>query len=509
MNCQDISQLVDTCRSSGRDKAELRAAEAHVRTCRSCAAVWGAHWRLAEVTVPPMPAELRQRCRELVRLPVQAQGAGRSRRLVLIGGLLAVAAAAAILIMFMHGAPAPESLFQTEGAGSRSTPALMPAVVSGPGTSADAVAQEETSAAGQSASALPLLPVPAEPDNRAMKDLALQKLVQRHPELVEGPALEGKRFLGGIAMRPDGDVIASAVRLPDGIDAYELDHEISRLLPTDGGITQIPRRPKGTVLPDGRTLRADLTLNPVVVPANYNASRSTNRVREILGDRYNHLLLPNAGGMLNRLTILLAPDGTVLKESVELERQTITYRETRSDDPKDVARVAESRAKALGIDVDQIGLMGSTRIEDGTIKLVANGTPGGFVDDRRRELLISYVWRRGSGESSPTLGQRGVAKPPVDLASALTIVERQIPEAFTTSAEGPDICMVVMAANGEFVRAGRVQRYGGAEMNARQLVPGVKITSSKSVRLTNKDDVTVDVLFFWEHPATSREKLAN
>jgi hypothetical protein len=300
-----------------------------------------------------------------------------------------------------------------------------------------------------------------------VEDLALQKLVQRHPELVEGPDLEGTSyFMAVMAMRPDGDVISSAVRIPAGWNGYELDHELYRTLPTDAGNTLIARRNKHTRIPDGRSLRADLNFRIVAVPAGYNASRSTNRVREILGNRYNHLLLPSADRVLNRLNILLAPDGTILREHVELERQEITFTETRADDPKDVARVAEERAKRLGVDVTQIGLMGTTSIEDGTIKLVDNGTPGGFVDDKRRQLMVSYAWQRGSGESSPTLKQNSVTKPPVDLSTALVIVEREIPEAFSVRPVGAETWMVVLTANGQFIRAGRVQMYGTAEMMA-------------------------------------------
>jgi hypothetical protein len=116
--------------------------------------------------------------------------------------------------------------------------------------------------------------------------------------------------------------------------------------------------------------------------------------------------------------------------------------------------------------VTQIGLMGTTSIEDGTIKLVDNGTPGGFVDDKRRQLMVSYAWQRGSGESSPTLKQNSVTKPPVDLSTALVIVEREIPEAFSVRPVGAETWMVVLTANGQFIRAGRVQMYGTAEMMA-------------------------------------------
>jgi hypothetical protein len=153
--------------------------------------------------------------------------------------------------------------------------------------------------------------------------------------------------------------------------------------------------------------------------------------------------------------------------------------------------------------------MGSTRIEDGTVRLVNDGTPTGFVEDKRRELRVSYAWKRGSGESSPTLGQDGVTKPPVDLASALTIVEKQIPDAFTAKPVGSETLMVVLDANGQLIRAGRVDMNGNTpDMMARQLVPGVKTTAFTTVRLTNKAGAAADVRFVWEVPeagATARE----
>jgi hypothetical protein len=504
MNCQDISRIADSGRINALDDKERRAADEHVLACRSCAAVWGVQARLAMLPVPSMPAELRLRCRASAMLPAQTRTARGTRRLVLIGSVLGLAAAAGILLMSMQGtdAPAPASIAAATVTESAQAPAA-PAEVAHDAAAVGTGAAAPIEALPAQRADLPLVPMPAGMNEHAMEDLALQKLVQRHPELVEGPDLEGRSyFQAAMAMRPDGDVLSSAVRIPSGSNAYELDYELYRTMPTDAGKTLISNPPKHTVVPDGRSLRANLNFRIVVVPAGYNAARSTNRVRELVGNRYNHLLLPSSGNVLNRLTILLAPDGTILKESVELERQEITRTPPRADDPKDVARVAEDMANRLGTDASEIGLMGSTFIDDGTIKLVDNGTPGGFVDDRRRQLMISYAWKRGSSESSPTLRQDGVTRPPVDLPSALAIVERQIPEAFTRKTTGTEGFMVILAQNGQFVRAGRIKMEGTPGMMADQLVPGVKVKqdSFTTVRLTNKTGATADVRFVWALP---------
>lgn len=94
MNCQDISRIANSGRFDELDEAQLRALEAHAMSCRSCAVEWGAHRRVVELPVPPMPPELRQQCQAMAILPPQARRARNTRRLILIGSFVAAAAAA-------------------------------------------------------------------------------------------------------------------------------------------------------------------------------------------------------------------------------------------------------------------------------------------------------------------------------------------------------------------------------------------------------------------------------
>jgi hypothetical protein len=510
MNCQDIARIVDTGGFGGLSEAERDAAEAHALSCRSCAPAWGVHSRLARLRIAPMPAELAVRCRTMAALPARAQDRPSLRRLTVVGGLVALAAAAGILAIRIAGTPDPGlppfagTTTQVTAPDQTSASEVVPAEVPAGSAVAPSLPMPEESTQAQPP-ALPLLPMPAMLDVRQRYD-TLQIAVARHPELVEGPAMDGV-FAVGILMRADGSVISSTAQPAKGENIRAVSADLERTLPRDGGVTFNVNRSRDTSLPDGRSLRADVRMRIAMVPDGYDLLRSNVRVLEILGDRYADLMLPAVDGHLNRLTVFLAEDGSIQREKVGRESANRQNSRTfRADDPNDVASMAERIASQLELDVGQIGLFGMTSLENGTLTVVMDEFGNSRADDKRRMLLVEYAWPRREGEAGPRWGQGSVVgsqRSKVDPATALLIVERVIPEAFAPRDPAMGSPTVVLTAKGEFIRAGHVlsKPYEPVQKSLQdQLVPGVQFGYFTEVRLTDKSGAATDVIFAWEAP---------
>lgn len=102
MNCQDISRTLESGNVNALGAAERQACEAHAASCPHCGPEWVVYTRLAAITVPAMPPLLISRCEALLlEQPTAAQQRGGRggvrRRFVLIGALVALSAAAAML----------------------------------------------------------------------------------------------------------------------------------------------------------------------------------------------------------------------------------------------------------------------------------------------------------------------------------------------------------------------------------------------------------------------------
>lgn len=114
MNCQEIARVLDSRDVNGLSAVERDACDAHAMSCPRCAPTWVVYTRLAAIPVPPMSPEFVARCEALAMTPGRVTPLRRaSSRGVLIGTILVVAAAAAMLSMrLMDGqpdAPAAES----------------------------------------------------------------------------------------------------------------------------------------------------------------------------------------------------------------------------------------------------------------------------------------------------------------------------------------------------------------------------------------------------------------
>jgi hypothetical protein len=514
MNCQQISRIADSGSFSKLGAVELGEAEAHASSCARCAAVWGAHAGLATLPIPEMPAELTLRCRTLAALPANNTRRPMMRRLTVVGSLVALAAAAGLLVMQQGGKPVQESQ-PAVAAAPDAVAAPMPTVATPAATPEvpNPVAREAATAAPpkevkkpEPQEPLPLLLPPVyagAAERNALMDQALRKVVERHPELVDGPAIEGQFFVGAL-MQDDGALLDSVVKQAAGEAMGDTSAEIQRALPNDGAGRQNSGRRKGSLLPDGRALRADVSLIVATVSTRYDMARSSMRVLEALGHKYDDLLLPATGEQMNRLTVLMWADGRIQREHVDsINRNLGSGRSLRGGDTSDADFLARSIADRLEIDPSQIGLMGVTAVEQGSLVLSAGPDGVARPDDRRRMLQVYYAWPRRAGDPGPTLGQAGstaVTTTTYDQVAALKIVERLMPDAFTSTDRTAGTPTIVLSAKGEVIRVGRVKYTNGGAMDTilqEQLVPGVMTNSFMSARLRNNLGETAEVTLAW------------
>jgi hypothetical protein len=512
MNCQDITRIANSGSFARLTEAERDAAAAHAITCRHCAPVWAAHARLAETRIPPMPAELSLRGRTLAAVPDQVSSGATLRRLTLVGGVIAIAAAAGMLAMHWSGTGTAEPVEASATlVPAKPVPPLIAPQMAPPAVSRAEVAPPEPIAVtnAKPPAPLPLVPVPVFDftSNRVPPNLALQKLVERHPELVEGPPT-GDVFYAAIALYEDGRVYTSMVRpAPPTIESRDISAEVNRSVPKDGGNQLNTTFRKDTKLSDGRALRADVRARIVSMGDAYDTTRSSLRVLQAMGDKYRDLMLPGAGGIMNRLTLFMTDDGRIEREHVERVGPP-TGRTLMGSDANDITFLAESIAKPLGLDVAQIGLMGTTELEEGSLVMFVDASGNSRPDDQRRLLMVTYAWPRRAGETGPRWGQRmftsAPQQPTVDPAAALAIVEREIPDAFRVKDPAAGTPTVVLTAKGELIKTGRVQMRPGESSDKLirdQLEPGMgRLTSFMTVRVKNARGETADITFTWEEP---------
>ena len=134
MNCQDISSLLDDQDVTNLSEAERDDVESHLHECGDCASEWAVQQRLAAIPIPPIPATLTKQCRTLVAAQrssgADSQVRRRTSRLILIGTLAAMAAAAALLGMAWKNtdeAPVPAAAVLASSARPVAAPAIAPA----------------------------------------------------------------------------------------------------------------------------------------------------------------------------------------------------------------------------------------------------------------------------------------------------------------------------------------------------------------------------------------------
>jgi hypothetical protein len=100
MNCREVTEILDNQKTS-LDPAQRREAETHMATCAECASAWNLQAGLADLPGMAPPANFASHCRLLVAAtPRSVTSRPAIRRRLLAGALTALAAAAALLVIY-------------------------------------------------------------------------------------------------------------------------------------------------------------------------------------------------------------------------------------------------------------------------------------------------------------------------------------------------------------------------------------------------------------------------
>jgi TolB-like protein/HEAT repeat protein len=104
MNCHTISQALNDGDPRDLSAAARRGIHQHLASCESCANAWYVDHELAARPVPKTPDDLLQRiCRSIDDRTARPESVSRSRSPLVVGGLLAIGAAAAATAVWQFG----------------------------------------------------------------------------------------------------------------------------------------------------------------------------------------------------------------------------------------------------------------------------------------------------------------------------------------------------------------------------------------------------------------------
>jgi hypothetical protein len=480
MNCQDIARLIDGG-SFGAINATVRQdAEAHAQQCRRCKLLWITHSRLAVSPVPAMPPDLSRQCLALVTAAGKLPASHRAPRMgIVVTSLVALAAAASMLGVSLSSKLASQ---HDEPLTSFAAPPVssIPAANSDPSVAAEQTLPTATQSqvASNTQWDIPLFPPPyaAQQAFAARHEMAVQKFVELHPEVMQAPST-GTLYAGTIVLRIDGKVVDHSIRTVMPEDLHWKRSDPHSGLPNDGGEPFGNYIPKGMPLAGGRTLGADLSLRDVFVRNNFDPSRSSLRVEKIIRAQRPELMLPAIGAGGSHVTVLLSAAGAIQREVAGyMDRDAMQEQEDWS-----ASKRAEAMAGVLGINKDQIGMMGRVGVSD---------------SDTKRGVLVDYAWQRLPGESAPQYRQGGPGSDEgVDLAAALAVVERVMPDAFM--GEQVELALgipaILLTEKGEFVRTARVK-----SGNPETVFPGISFATWRLMALKNGKGATAGVYFMWQ-----------
>jgi hypothetical protein len=103
MNCQDVARILDDEDIARLSDDEQHALKLHLAFCPDCARDWELHAQMSATRIPAMSQELRDSCRALVVSGDTAAKRPRTgNRFILVGTVLVVAAAAAMLGVWLR-----------------------------------------------------------------------------------------------------------------------------------------------------------------------------------------------------------------------------------------------------------------------------------------------------------------------------------------------------------------------------------------------------------------------
>jgi hypothetical protein len=502
MICEDMTMVVDMRSASALTAAERSELQAHAKTCAHCASQWGVEMGLAAVRIPRMSPALLSRCWPRGYAAIAAPARRRVLRPAVLAGsaLVLVAAAAIELVRSTSGNDPIQQTAELEVAPVEIAH-IQPAVLA---ITPDSPVVPESAA---QLPPLPLLPLPVaasksraerSADTRSRMDWAIARAIERHPELVDGPERDGMLAVA-IALYEDGRILSEAMRFAPDVDFRSIETELRQTLPPDGR-QEHGAKQKGSRLPDGRVLRNEVRLRMVVVPDQYDYARSDVRVAEIVRARHADLMVSATSPDIGRLVVFMSDDGQIQRESYVSDPLKGSGRVLSSGDPDSVAFLAQQISTSLGVDINQIGLIGLTTLQDGPAT-IGNMDGSLNVSDKLRVLPLLYAWPRRAGENGPAWGQFAASGgPTIDTAAALAIVERYMPDAFVrTGDRAVGQPTIVLTAEGKFIRSTRVMQEGPIEQRRLQLEQlGRNAIYNTAETLKNRAGQTADVMFVWE-----------
>lgn len=287
-------------------------------------------------------------------------------------------------------------------------PAAPPAATSAAAAAAAASTSTGTARAEESASPPVTVQVPAPIADPAAR--ALQAVLRAHPELLESPHRNGW-YSAAVLLRADGSLLRSGLRFAAGRAQAIRDILDQRYIPESAtpGFGSAAMRPvsqpllqlkrPGEQVGEGRVLQNYLAIQYGVLPAGYDESRALLKVWEAVAQRHAELLLPRDGMIANRVTVLLAEDGSIARERVEVGTRTQLL-------------ASAPDFTALGVTPQDLGVRGvmtlarndysevDTAPMDQQMLRAALWSAMGVRD----ELQVHYAWMRRPGEAAaPTV----------------------------------------------------------------------------------------------------------
>jgi hypothetical protein len=455
--------------------------------------------RAALVPVSPGP-----QLRVAVNARLSAGRSGRKSVRPWLSGVLLVAAAAAMFEAYRYRSSPPATVGVSETAAPKShapeAPAAEPALRS---PVADTLPPIK---------ALPRLLPPDHSAADAFVDRALQKMADRHPELVTGPETDGL-FAATAVVRTGGALVSSAVQLiSSDLSATDANGRNEFRDVRAAQAVQIPSeaskgsalRKQHSLLPDGRALRADVRVRIGVIPDNYDMARAPEVVIQAVRKAHADLasmMLPESGEEISQLTVFVSEGGSIQREF--LERGTWENLRPHFAQPpgQETAPVTGDRlaqvmargiAKSLSLDINRIGMVGTTSIGEGD-----------------RELRVLYAWQRRAGESAPAYGQYGpvgegprTLDPKLDEAAARAIIRHEIPDAYAITDLSAGTPAVLFTWQGEVMRSARLRappgRYPDHSMLVQQLALDTPVGYDMSWNLKDESGKEIYVMFAWE-----------
>jgi hypothetical protein len=199
MNCKDFFDIVDSSDVNRLSATERDACEAHAAACRHCAPHWVAFSRLARIPVPSMPQEVAMRCEALAAVESRAASKRKAgRRVVMIGAIVTLAAAAAMVWqMWRESAPVDTPVSAVESVQVTTEPGVHAATDLPPG----AATELESSTPAAPADASPRFTVLVMPPRHEAPEASKRGAI----EALHAALLEELRKVPGLTLQMPGE----------------------------------------------------------------------------------------------------------------------------------------------------------------------------------------------------------------------------------------------------------------------------------------------------------------